>query len=111
MTWLATLAMLLIVVMPVLSRTMPAMPGMAGDCPDHQAASATHPHAPQAPADPTERCGYCYLLHHTPPLTPDVVVYQAALTPLAAVASAQRISTKPASPRLSADPRGPPSNA
>lgn len=108
MTWLATLAMMLIVVMPVLSRTMTALPALDGDCPVHQLAAAKHPNSPQAPADPTERCGYCYLLNHTPPLTPDAVEYQAALAPVAAMAPVKHIGEKPASPRLSADPRGPP---
>lgn len=107
-TWLATLAMMLIVVVPVLSRTMTALPTLDGDCPVHQLAAAKHPHSPQAPVDPTERCGYCYLLNHTPPLTPDAVVYQAPMVPAAAIASVPRIGEKPASPRLSADPRGPP---
>ena len=103
--------MLLIVVMPVLSRTLAPMHGMQGDCPVHASAHAKPPHAPQTPVDPTERCGYCYLLHHTPPLTPDAVVYQAAPAPAVAAPAARLISDQPFSPRLSADPRGPPRNA
>lgn len=110
-TWLAMLAMMLIVVMPVLSRTMTASPALDGECPIHQLAHATHPDSPHAPADPTERCGYCHLLNHTPPLMSDAVVYQAPVAPAVGMAPIQQIGEKPASPRLSADPRGPPAIA
>lgn len=104
------LAMALIVVMPVLSRALPmaAMPGMDGDCPVHQMAGAKQPNSPHAPVDPTERCGYCFLLNHTPPLASGAAVHLATVAPAASVARFHRIDERPASPRLSADPRGPP---
>jgi len=104
------LAMALIVVMPVLSRSM-SMTGMAvadGDCPVHQLASTKHPSSPQAPADPTERCAYCVLLNHAPLLASGAGVYLAPVAPVSTVASIHRIDEKPASPLLSANPRGPP---
>ncbi|WP_404649061.1 DUF2946 family protein [Dyella flagellata] len=113
MTWLAMLAMALIVVMPVLARTLPmaSLAGIAGDCPVHQAAHSRHPASPHAPVDPTERCGYCTLLNHSPPLASGAVVHVAPAAPIAAIARSHRIGEKPALPRLSADPRGPPTVA
>lgn len=107
-TWLAMLAMALIVVMPVLSRSLP-MTGMDMGCPVHQAAATHHPASPHAPADPTERCGYCALLNHTPPLASGAVVYLAPTAPMPALTPWHDLGEAPASPRLSADPRGPPS--
>lgn len=106
-TWLAMLAMALIVVMPVLSRSMTtaATSTAEGDCPVHQIASAKHP---KAPADPTERCSYCALLNHTPLLASGTVVYLAPVAPALPPASIHRSDDAPASLRLSADPRGPP---
>ena len=105
-TWLAMLAMALIVVMPVLSRSIIATATSAeGDCPIHQAAGAKHP---QVPADPTERCSYCVLLNHTPLLASGTVVYLAPVAPVLPPASIHRVDDKPALPRLSAEPRGPP---
>ena len=100
------LAMALIVVMPVLSRSMTgaAVTAAEGDCPVHQADAAKHPQ----PADPTERCSYCVLLNHTPLLASGTVVYVAPVTPALPPASIHRSGDTPASPRLSADPRGPP---
>jgi hypothetical protein len=109
-TWLALLAMALIVVMPVLSRTlsMASMPGMDSDCPIHHAAGAKHPSSPQTPADPTERCGYCALLNHTPPLACAVATWLSPGSLPGAVASVQPRQQTPPARRLSADPRGPP---
>ncbi|WP_284320521.1 DUF2946 domain-containing protein [Dyella acidisoli] len=109
-TWLAMLAMALIVVMPVLSRSMSmtAMSVADGDCPVHQLASTKHPSSPQTPADPTDRCPYCVLLNHTPLLASGVVVYLAPVVPVSTIASIHRIDEKPASRLLSANPRGPP---
>jgi hypothetical protein len=100
------LAMALIVVMPVLSRSMAGAVTSAaeGDCPVHQADAGKHPQ----PADPTERCSYCVLLNHTPLLASGTVVYLAPVTPALPPASIHRSDDAPASPRLSADPRGPP---
>jgi len=87
------------------------MTGMAvadGDCPVHQLASTKHPSSPQAPADPTERCAYCVLLNHAPLLASGSGVYLAPVAPVSTVASIHRIDEKPASPLLSANPRGPP---
>ncbi|HET7333405.1 DUF2946 family protein [Dyella sp.] len=105
--WLAMLAMALIVVMPVLSRSMAgaATSAAEGDCPVHQADATRHP---QAPADPTERCSYCVLLNHTPLLASGTVVYLAPVAPALPPASIHRSDDTPASPRLSAAPRGPP---
>jgi hypothetical protein len=101
------LAMALIVVMPVLSRSMAGAVTSAaaeGDCPVHQADAGKHPQ----PADPTERCSYCVLLNHTPLLASGTVVYLAPVAPALPPASIHRSDDTPASPRLSADPRGPP---
>lgn len=107
------LAMALIVVMPVLSRSLPmaSMPGMGDDCPHHQVAGSKHPSAPHAPADPMARCGYCVLFQHSPVLASGVAVPRVPGAPVAVHASILRAGEKPATPRLSADPRGPPISA
>lgn len=108
--WLALLAIALIVVMPVLSRSLPmaAMQGMDADCPVHHTDGGKHPSSPHAPADPTERCGYCALLHHSPALAAHTAIYLPAAAPPEGIAAIRKIGDKPATPRLSADPRGPP---
>lgn len=104
------LAMALIVVMPVLSRSLPmvAMPGMGADCPVHHADGSKHPSSPHTPVDPTERCGYCALLHHSPALAASTVIHLPPAAPPATIATIRKLGDEPATPRLSADPRGPP---
>jgi hypothetical protein len=109
--WLAMLAMTFIVVMPVVSRMMPmsgAMPGMDGPCPEHVAALAKHPGSPHTPVDPMERCGYCYLLHHTPLLGSSTLVHLVPTAPEPNVPTVALPAGGPHAPLLSADPRGPP---
>ncbi|WP_268991950.1 DUF2946 domain-containing protein [Dyella choica] len=105
------LAMAFIVVMPVVSRTMPmtgAMPGMDGACLEHAAPGARQQGSPHAPADPMARCGYCFLLHHSPLVGSSTLVHLVPATPPSAVSTAALPSDRPYAPLLSADPRGPP---
>lgn len=109
--WLGILAMTLIVVMPVLSRVMPmtgAMPGMDAFCVHHTLARTKHPSPSPTPEDPTARCGYCLLLHHTPPLATDEVIHFVPALLDIAEPLVFRPQSKHALPWLSADPRGPP---
>jgi hypothetical protein len=112
-TWLAMLAMLLIVVMPAISRVMPmphAMAGMAEPCPLHMAAMA-HPAAPDKPADSTDRCAYCVLLDHQSMLASGKLVHVLAAPPAVMVATPPIARGATTVPLLSADPRGPPTAA
>lgn len=127
-TWLALFAMLMIYVGPLVSQSLPmdhpmpmdhVMPMEHGQSTDHGAAISTldelacsdgHRAAPQHAAPATqgeqpltadafmEKCGYCSLLIHSPPLTPPPVLLDHGLpavgTPLAQLVS----STIPASP-------------
>lgn len=111
--WLAMFAMALIVVMPAISRVMPmsgAMPGMDmdGACPHHLATSAKQPNSPHAPVDPMERCGYCFLLHHSPILSSSTIVHRVPAAPELAIPVVALPTDRSHSPLLSADPRGPP---
>ena len=103
MTWLAMLAMALIVGMPVLARSLPmaSMAGIDGDCPVHQAIAGRHPPSPHAPVDPTERCGYCTLLNHSPPLASSPVIHVVAAPPVASPVLLLRIGEKSPASRLS----------
>jgi hypothetical protein len=103
--------MALIVVMPAISRVMPmtmtgSMPGMGDACP-HRMAGEKHP-APDHPADPTARCGYCVLLGHQSILGASHVSYLLPAAPIVAESTPIRVRRMDATPRLSADPRGPP---
>lgn len=112
--WLAMLAMTLIVVVPVISRMLPmtgAMPGMDGACPVHVALNARHAGLPHAPVDPMARCGYCFLLHHSPILGSSVVAHVVPAAPEADVPVATLPVVGSHAPLLSADPRGPPARA
>jgi hypothetical protein len=111
--WLAMLAMTFIVVMPVISRMMPmtgAMPGMDGSCPEHAALAAKQPGSPHTPVDPMERCGYCFLLHHSPLLSSSVVVHLVPAAPEPDVPVEALPVDRSNAPLLSADPRGPPAH-
>ncbi|WP_158543262.1 DUF2946 domain-containing protein [Dyella psychrodurans] len=111
MAWLAMLAMAFIVVMPVVSRTMPmSMPGMDGACPEHVALGAKQPGSPHAPVDPMERCGYCFLLHHSPLLSAGTIVHLVPTAPSLDVPVAALPADRSNAPLLSADPRGPPAH-
>jgi hypothetical protein len=113
MAWLAMLAMTLIVVMPVVSRTMSiagAMPGMDEPCPIHAALAVKQPGSPHMPVDPMERCGYCYLLHHSPLLGSSILVSLVPAPPEAGVAAIALPEDRFRTPRLSANPRGPPAH-
>lgn len=127
-TWLALFAMLMIYVGPLVSQSLPmdhampmdhvmpmehgessgqhhAMSGMEGmdhsgghhAAPQH-AAPASHGEKPLTADAFMEKCGYCSLLIHSPPLTPPPVQLDHGLpatgTPVAQLAS----STIPASP-------------
>jgi hypothetical protein len=108
-SWLALLAMALIVMMPVISRVMPmtgSMQGMGGACP-HRMGGKKHP-APNHLADPTDRCGYCVLLDHQSILAASHVSYLLPAAPIVAESTPIRVRRMDATPRLSADPRGPP---
>jgi hypothetical protein len=105
------LAMALIVVVPVISRALPmaaAMPGMDGACPEHVALGAKPQGSPHAPADPMERCGYCFLLHHTPLLGSSALVHAVPAAPESNVPVVALPVERSHAPLLSADPRGPP---
>jgi hypothetical protein len=107
------LAMVLIVVVPVVSRTMPmtaAMPGMDGACPEHIALSAKPSGSPHAPVDPMARCGYCFLLHHSPLLGSSVLVHVVPAPPPSDVSRVALLVEGSHTPLLSADPRGPPAH-
>jgi hypothetical protein len=111
MAWLAMLAMALIVVMPVVSRTMSmagAMPGMDEPCPVHAALAVKQPGLPHAPIEPMERCGYCYLLYHSPLLGSSAVVHLVPAPPETDVPVIALPAGGSHTPLLSADPRGPP---
>ena len=110
-SWLALLAMALIVVMPVISRVMPmpmtgSMQGMGDACPQRMAGEK-HP-APADPADSTDRCGYCVLLGHQSILASSQVLHLLPAAPGVAESTSLRVRRMDATPRLSADPRGPP---
>jgi hypothetical protein len=111
MAWLAMLAMAFIVGMPVVSRLMPmsgAMPGMGEPCPEHAALAAKQPGSPHTPVDPMERCGYCFLLHHSPLLDSGVVVHVLPASPEPGILVVALPGVRSNAPVLSADPRGPP---
>jgi hypothetical protein len=105
------LAMALIVVMPVVSRTMPmmgAMPGMDGACLEHVATGVKLPDSPHAPVDPMQRCGYCFLLHHSPLLSSGTIVHLVPAAPEPNIRTEALPAERSHAPLLSADPRGPP---
>jgi hypothetical protein len=105
------LAMAFIVGMPVVSRLMPmtgAMPGMGEPCPEHAALAARQPGSPHTPLDPMERCGYCFLLHHSPLLGSSMVVHRLPAPPEPSILAVALPSVGSTTPLLSADPRGPP---
>lgn len=105
------LAMTFIVVVPVISRMMPmtgAMRGMGEPCPEHAALAMQHPGSPHTPVDPMERCGYCFLLHHSPILSSSAVVHLVPVVPEASVLVAALPVDRSSVPLLAADPRGPP---
>ena len=98
--------MALIVVMPVISRVMPmtaSMPGMGDTCPQRMAGEKR-----PAPADPTDRWGYCVLLGHQSILASSQVLHLLPAAPGVAESTPLRVRRMDATPRLSADPRGPP---
>ncbi|MFC5583179.1 DUF2946 domain-containing protein [Rhodanobacter terrae] len=111
-SWLALLAMALVVVMPAVSRvmpmtaSMPSMQGMAEACPQ-RTGEEKHP-APGHPADPTDRCGYCVLFGHQSILASSHVLHLLPAAPGAAESTPLPVRRKDATRRLSADPRGPP---
>ena len=127
-TWLALFAMLMIYVGPLVSQSMPmdhampmdhVMPMEHGKAMDHSAAiaamdemacsdghRATAQHAARAShgeqpltADAfMEKCGYCSLLIHSPPLTPPPVLLDHSL-PAVGAPGVQFVSSRiPASP-------------
>jgi hypothetical protein len=109
--WLAMLAMAFVVVVPVVSRMMPmtgAMPGMEGACPEHVSLGARQPATPHAPADPMERCGYCFLLHHSPLLSSSVLVHVLPAAPERDAPVVALPADRSHAPLLSAEARGPP---
>jgi hypothetical protein len=65
-TWLATVAMLLVIVMPAVSCSLPVhawMSRMGVDCAVDMAHADHHSHGmPDDPGDPTAKCGFCTLL-------------------------------------------------
>nr|WP_233172012.1 DUF2946 family protein [Dyella sp. ASV21] len=111
---MAWLAMALIVVAPAISRVMP-MPAsmhamMGSDCP--QAMSmGDHAPAPDHPSDTTDRCGYCVLLEQQSLLLSAGVPTLWPQLPTPLVAPRVALPRMDRTPRLSADPRGPPSLA
>ncbi|WP_428993982.1 DUF2946 domain-containing protein [Dyella terrae] len=113
-TWLAWLAIALVVVAPLVSRVMPAhgsMPGMAGmagmmgsDCP-HVVVGGDHP---DRPADATDRCGYCVLLDHQSPLAAHVILHLLPALPRAFMSVALHEADVRKTAYEDARPRGPP---
>lgn len=128
-TWLALFAMLMIYVGPLVSQSLPmdhpmpmdhAMPMQHGKsmqhgdalagldelaCSDgqraHHAAPVSHGEQPLAADAFMEKCGYCSLLIHSPPLTPPPVLLDHGLphagTPVAQFASSS-VSASPVFP-------------
>lgn len=109
-TWLAFLAIGLILFAPTVSRTLAfattASASMDMDCPMHAAMhhGGQSPDAPQAP-DP---CGYCTLMCHSPALATGLVL---TILPLPAAPFAVRDTQRdaPLSTLLERRSRGPPS--
>ncbi|KJK00906.1 hypothetical protein UB43_10890 [Pseudomonas sp. 21] len=127
-TWLALFAMLMIYVGPLVSQSMPmdhampmdhVMPMEHGKAMDHGAAVAAmdemacsegHRAAAQQPALAShgeqpltadafmEKCGYCSLLIHSPPLTPPPVVLDHGVPAVGAPVALFTASRIPASP-------------
>jgi hypothetical protein len=114
--WLAMLAIWLIVVAPVVSQihAASAAPSMDDACPmrmDHAAMGHGDPTIPASPdrhPQPMEKCGYCFLLAHSP-VMPGVgvpVLVPPPLAPDVLVGKPARIGAKPSVSAVSA--RGPP---
>lgn len=107
-TWLAYLALGLIMFAPTVSRTLAfatAGSGMGMDCSMHAAA---HPHGPSPDAPHTpDVCGYCTLMCHSPALATGLVlvVFPPPAAPFA-IRDPQRDAPLPA--LLERRSRGPP---
>lgn len=102
--------MWLLVVSPTISRTLPtpmAMPGTEAAC--EHTADHHHPSMPDDPDSHSDKCGYCVLLGHTPLLAGAAPVLSLATHWPVMPAVQHGAPSRHASPRLSADPRGPPS--
>jgi len=110
---LALVAVWLTVLMPVISRSMPNGMGSMGfgSRGTSHGLSQQHPSTPPDPSSILDRCGYCCLFCHSPLVAGGALP---ALPPLALSAPILPVPTVPVGPppqRLSAAPRGPPSQA
>ncbi|HET6554192.1 MAG TPA: DUF2946 domain-containing protein [Dyella sp.] len=110
-TWLAWLAMGLLVVAPLISRVMPASASMhammGADCGHDMAVPSKSGGSPDA----TDRCGYCVLLGHQSLLAAHALLYFLPVPPRADVAVAYPAVRVASMPRFGARPRAPPQAA
>ncbi|TAM58479.1 MAG: DUF2946 domain-containing protein [Rhodanobacter sp.] len=110
---LAFVAVWLTAVMPVISRSMPN--GMGPMDPGSWGAShglsLQHPSAPSDPSATLDKCGYCCLFCHSPLVAGEALPALPSLALSAPILPAPTVPVGPLPQRLSAAPRGPPSQA
>jgi len=112
-TCLALVAVWLTVVMPVISRSMPNGMGSMGVGSRGTSHGLSQPH-PATPSDPSsilDKCGYCCLFCHSPLVAGNALPAMAPLALSAPILPAPTVPVGPPPQRLSAAPRGPPSQA